>query len=335
MKKITSLLLVVMLMATMFVACSNEPASDVTVPSETVEKVAGDEAEDKNEKEEAVVEDANVPNADGFMGYLWEVEKDGKKVHLFGSIHIASPSMFPFNEVVENLYDNADVLAVEADISDVPSIQALIPQMMYEGDDTVYNHLSAENIKTYEAACEEMGLSPKLLEKYKVWAVGSNILSLQLMNSGYAGTTGVDMYFLQKANASGKTIEELEGAQFQFDMFNNFTDEEQEAAFFNSLGTIEETVADFEKLYNAFVSGDAKELEASLTSEEGEVDPVAESVNTQMLHDRNVGMADKIEEYLASDKSYFVVAGVAHYIGDDSVIKMLEERGYTVKQTTK
>ena len=45
------------------------------------------------------------------------------------------------------------------------------------------------------------------------------------------------------------------------------------------------------------------------------------------MDQRNVGMADKIATFLNGSGSYFVLVGAAHYIGDNSIIKLLERRG--------
>ena len=57
-----------------------------------------------------------------------------------------------------------------------------------------------------------------------------------------------------------------------------------------------------------------------------------DALEDKMLKDRNIGMADKIDAYLQTDKTYFVVVGLAHYLGDESVIKYLEEKGFTVER---
>ena len=45
-----------------------------------------------------------------------------------------------------------------------------------------------------------------------------------------------------------------------------------------------------------------------------------------MILDRNKNMTLKIEEYLKTEKTYFVIAGLAHYIGDDGIVRMLEDK---------
>lgn len=51
-----------------------------------------------------------------------------------------------------------------------------------------------------------------------------------------------------------------------------------------------------------------------------------------MIIDRNNIMVDKIEEYINGDKKYFVTAGYLHFMGDDSIIKILKTNGYTVEK---
>ena len=51
----------------------------------------------------------------------------------------------------------------------------------------------------------------------------------------------------------------------------------------------------------------------------------------KLIVDRNIKMVDKIENLSKSNKKYMVAVGYLHYFGEDSVIKLLEKKGYTVK----
>lgn len=57
-----------------------------------------------------------------------------------------------------------------------------------------------------------------------------------------------------------------------------------------------------------------------------------EEYNQAMLIDRNIGMAEKIDGYLKSGKNeeYMIVVGAAHYLGEHGIVKLLEDKGYTV-----
>jgi len=57
-----------------------------------------------------------------------------------------------------------------------------------------------------------------------------------------------------------------------------------------------------------------------------------DEIEEAILIDRNFGMAEKIDGYLQTDQTYFVVVGLAHYLGEDSVIQYLMDKGYTVER---
>ncbi|MCH4888279.1 TraB/GumN family protein [Acidaminobacter sp. JC074] len=264
-----------------------------------------------------------------YEGYMWEVSKGDATVYMFGSIHMADESLYPMSEKVEKAFYEADVLGVEADISDGKAVEATLPLMLYKGEETVYDHLSPEGIEKFESICKEAGVNPLMLQRFKVWALGSNLLALQLSESPYSALEGVDMYFLQKANEMEKEIAALEGLEYQINLINDFTDAEQESAFLLGLGTTEETVQDFNTMYELYLAADDEKMTEYLFTGEG---GFSDDVEDKMLHDRNILMTEKIESYLETDKTYFVVVGLAHYLGEDSVIKMLNDKGYDVKR---
>jgi len=51
-----------------------------------------------------------------------------------------------------------------------------------------------------------------------------------------------------------------------------------------------------------------------------------------MLVDRNSAWIPLIEPLFKDEKVEFVLVGSAHLAGDDSVLKMLEERGYHISK---
>jgi uncharacterized protein YbaP (TraB family) len=56
------------------------------------------------------------------------------------------------------------------------------------------------------------------------------------------------------------------------------------------------------------------------------------SLADRFLTDRNRKWIPKIEGYLQSGKTYFVVAGTAHMGGPNGVVALLRHRGYHIEQ---
>ncbi len=49
-----------------------------------------------------------------------------------------------------------------------------------------------------------------------------------------------------------------------------------------------------------------------------------------MLTQRNIGMAEKAEEYMAEGMTVFFTTGAGHMVGEGGVVDLLIERGYNV-----
>jgi uncharacterized protein YbaP (TraB family) len=47
---------------------------------------------------------------------------------------------------------------------------------------------------------------------------------------------------------------------------------------------------------------------------------------------RNIDWVNKIEEMMSEDKNILVIVGAGHLVGPDSVVALLKEKGYRVKQ---
>ncbi|ERI93840.1 GumN protein [Clostridiales bacterium oral taxon 876 str. F0540] len=258
-------------------------------------------------------------------GCIWEIKNDKATVYLFGSIHIAQKDMYPFEKTVEDAFRSSNNLVVEVDANRSADTNKLQSKMLYSKNDDVYNHISKEGKEKLDTFAKELGMDMNNLKKMKLWVIESTIMQAQLKKSGYSSEAGVDSYFLNEAQ-NRKKILELESVDFQLDMLNSFTDEQQEKLFFSDIKYLSESDDNFKKLYDAYKAGDENAL-INLNVDSNKQDP---EIYQKMIVDRNIGMANKIDGYLKTNDSYFVVAGLGHFIGDDSVVKLLEKKGYTV-----
>ena len=85
------------------------------------------------------------------------------------------------------------------------------------------------------------------------------------------------------------------------------------------------------KTVNAWLAGDAQTMfqnNTSYLSKYPELLPMYKKLND----DRNVTMTQKIQGYMRSGKTYFVVVGAAHLIGPNGIVNLLRNKGYTVTQ---
>ena len=69
--------------------------------------------------------------------------------------------------------------------------------------------------------------------------------------------------------------------------------------------------------------------EEALTEEELQM---LKDYDKAMLDDRNLGMAEKAKEYLASGETVFFAVGTAHMLAEPGIVNLLREAGYTVER---
>ncbi|AWB43275.1 polysaccharide biosynthesis protein GumN [Paenibacillus sp. CAA11] len=263
-------------------------------------------------------------------GFMWEVKNNGNTVYLVGSMHIADDSFYPLRSEIEDAFAEADYLGVEIDLSKAAGEeqQNLITKLgTYQDGTTLKDHVSEETYAKVGEILKKSGVKPDALDTYKPWVVETTISSLKSMKAGYEAGQGIDLYFIQKAIERKVPVVELESYASQLGMFDSFSKELQEKNLNTTLDNFDVLDEGVDQMADMWKSGDEKALLELTNSMAGD-----EEYNKAMLIDRNIGMADKIDGFLKSDKKveYFVVVGAAHYLGEHGVIKLLEDKGYTV-----
>ncbi len=265
--------------------------------------------------------------------FIWKAQSKSGVVYIFGSIHVAKPELYPLPPVVEESFNRADTLALEADPANEsdPDLQKnMLLAATFPDGDTLRRHLSGE---TYDLAAREMkelGLPIEQFGRIKPWFLALTIEILELQRLGYTPRYGIDRYFAGKARGRKKIVE-LESFDYQLRMLSGFTDREQELFLLYTIRDLKTVGKELDSLIRAWRTGDAKAMESIVTESLKEAPELAPVFN-KLYYRRNREMADKITGFLKSGGTYFVVIGAAHLTGGQGIPELLKEKGYTVEQ---
>ena len=266
---------------------------------------------------------------------MWKVSSPTATVYLVGSLHLATPEMYPLPKEMEDAFAKADTLTVEVNTNKLDQ-QKLMSVMqtkgMYQGDETLSTNLKKETLQELQDECTKLGLPEAGIEKMKPWVVGLMLDVLALQKLGMDPSLGIDKHFLDLAAAKGKTIEELESADFQLDLLSSFDPKLQEENLLSTLDEMKNLKSDFNELTGAWIAGDGKTVEAEFDRQVKQHPETAE-VNQKLIFDRNGPMAQKVEAYLKGNKTVFVVAGCLHMVGDHGIVHILQDDKFTVEQS--
>jgi hypothetical protein len=164
----------------------------------------------------------------------------------------------------------------------------------------------------------------------KPWFLALSLQAMELMRLGYDPQYGVDYYFLKKAQGK-KRILELESLDEQLGLLSGFSDNEQEQFLLYTLKTLNSMGGQVEALVRAWISGDAQAMESILADADMRDASIA-PIFGKLFEERNHRMTSKIDGYLNSNGSYFVIVGAGHLVGKRGIIELLKSNGYVVEQ---
>jgi uncharacterized protein YbaP (TraB family) len=273
---------------------------------------------------------------DTSLSFLWEVSSDTNTVYILGSAHVARADIYPLAEAIENAYTLSDYLVVEYDtnaVSELEMTALLFEKGTYPAGESLRENISED---LYSRLCDRLkeldstGLLVSSINLFEPWVVAMLIADLDYMALGYEAEYGIETHFLNKAEADGKTILELESAEFQMDVFDSMSYEIQIAMLEDAVDN-PVTENEMETMFEAWSTGDAAKME-EMVFEDIEGDENYREFLSIIGEERNFLMLDKIEQYLQDDKTYFVVVGAAHLVGENGLINLLDSKGYTVEQ---
>ncbi len=264
--------------------------------------------------------------------FLWRVQSKGSTAYVLGSIHLLKKDVYPLSRTIENAFEKSDVLAVEANIDDISrlDVQKMLESAFYSGDDTLERHVSGKTLDMVKGESERLGLPAEFVYKQRPWFLGLTLESLALVQSGYDPEYGIDKYFLSKA-AGKKRVIELESLDYQIDLLSGLNDAEQELFLLYTLKDLKVLVREVDNVVDAWKSGAVKRMESIIAK--GSLDERRfSSINEKLIIRRNRNIVLKIDDYLKTKATYFVVVGAGHLLGEKGIIQLLKERGYTVEQ---
>jgi hypothetical protein len=199
--------------------------------------------------------------------------------------------------------------------------------MLPEGE-SLSSVLGPKRYARAETLAREVGVELATLDRFAPWFAAEAISQMQLMQLGFQPTSGVEMYFMERARGDGKSIAGLETVHDQIALFTALSMDAQAQYLMSSLEEAHELPKQVDQMVHAWQRGDTAWFADQMKSELGRDPALYQSV----LAARNRKWIPKIEALLKEDKNYLVIVGTGHLVGSDSVIDLLKKDGVDATQ---
>ncbi len=162
---------------------------------------------------------------------------------------------------------------------------------------------------------------------YKPWWIAQHLVGPVTYSHGSAAH-GLDDYFVAYAKRAGKEIAGLESVDEHVAVLGGLSDRDGEIILRNALTPHKKSAAEFKRMLKAWRKGDTPALWAG----DAQFRKEASWIAARFVDERNVKWIPRIETELKSGKPTAIVAGALHFSGPNSVITLLEKRGYKIEQ---
>jgi uncharacterized protein YbaP (TraB family) len=163
--------------------------------------------------------------------------------------------------------------------------------------------------------------------RYKPWWIAQHLVG-PVTYSKTSLSHGLDNYFVDRAAKEKKEIAGLESVDEHVAVMGGLSDRDSEFILRDALDEPRNAEKEFRRMHTAWRKGDTNALWAG----DSHLRTQAPSIAARFVDNRNVKWIPRIEAELKTGKPTAIVAGALHFSGPNSVIKLLEKRGYRIEQ---
>ncbi|MGD2119204.1 MAG: TraB/GumN family protein [Chromatiales bacterium] len=263
------------------------------------------------------------------QGLLFSINKTGyEQSYVFGTIHSGRPEVLALQPEVQQAFDEADHFVMEAVIQ-APAILSSLADLWLTDGHTLQQVIGADLYQLVIETGEQQGIPAATFIYMKPWVV-MVMFSMPPDNRGQI----LDVELMNMAKASGKTLTGLESIQQQFDVFDQLSIADQKILLAETLKNYPQLPMQFEKLLRAYQERDLGKLQQIAADSQGSsqrVKQASERAMQRLLEQRNLKMVDKMEKLIVRGK-HFIAVGALHLPGDKGVLKLLEDKGFSIRR---
>lgn len=263
------------------------------------------------------------PSAPG-AGALWRVDGADPPDYLAGSIHLL-PAGEGLPECIAQAWTQTTALVLEVDpsaLSDA-SVGAQMMAAAAAGAPGLRAQFGDGLADRVAAQARRFGLPAEFLEAFHPWFAA---LTLQLAAAGAAGMVpahGIDLQLAARAAAEGRTLGALETVADQIEVFRSLDAANARAMLELTLDDLESDRDPAAKLLATWRSGDLQALDEELARMRRR----SPALHAALIQARNRRWVGRIAQLARDDDAQLIVAGLAHFAGDDGLPALLAARG--------
>jgi uncharacterized protein YbaP (TraB family) len=273
----------------------------------------------------AIVSGGVCQNGDA-ASCVWKVTSStGGTLFLGGSVHALRSTDYPLPAPYNRALDASARLVFETDLANSEAVsKGLVKAGQYPKGDSLKNHVDPRTYSYVRRFFALQNVPEQKFNTYRPWLIEMMLEAPPTENS----QLGVEQFLAPRAQANHKPITGLESVQEHMAPFVGLSDREGEVLLLVHFINMGRTSPGIGKILDSWRHGDVDALMRGMRDAYQDFPAFMDRIITS----RNRRWIPKIEGFIKSGQTYFVVAGAGHMGGSEGVVALLRARGYTVEQ---
>jgi uncharacterized protein YbaP (TraB family) len=258
---------------------------------------------------------------------LWEVSGNSlpQPSYFLGTMHLMCADDAVLSSNTKSVIKKVYQVYLEVDMDNMGELLNGVYDLNMKDDTVLENLLPPEDYAKVKAFFEhhQPALPFSLLEKQQPMMLASSLYELFL---NCEKKNGIDIRVIEEAAKRKKETKGLETMAFQTSILDSIPYEEQAKELVSTIDNIEKYKAALDELVKAYKRQDVDYLHELSTKEESGVG----SHLDLLLYDRNKRWVDQFE-IISKQKPTLYAVGAGHLGGEQGVLNLLKQKGYTVR----
>lgn len=260
---------------------------------------------------------------------LWEISgRDLKEPsYLFGTYHLVGKSFLDTLPLVMEKFRNVSTVAGEVVMTDqMEMAQKLMPLMVMK-DNKLDKILSVAEFAEVDSFMQKKtGMALAVMNQLKPSAVQLTLVAILSPKDVSPSNPALDMFFQKEARETGKQVEAFETVEEQARLLLDIPLARQKELLLKTVRRSEKMVQESKKLFLHYKERNMLALEEDFQ----ENDDFTPDEMEALLNKRNRHWMEKLPAMMSSG-SVFVAVGAGHLLGEQGLVSLLRNAGYTVQ----
>lgn len=257
---------------------------------------------------------------------LFKITGNGlqKPSYLFGTMHILCESDAKLSDNLKSAIKDCDTIYFEIDLDNMVEMLSSMKYLRMNDGKKISELLSKEEYERVEAYFKN-NASPlpfTMMNRFKPYFV-SSLIGEQMMTC--EKKNGMEEQIMKESKQYQKEIKGLETVEYQASIFDSIPYEKQAKDLVNYIDSIDSYKNVMVEMVEVYRKQDLSRMDVLMHKS----DPGMEEYMDLLLYNRNKHWVKQMP-ILMKDKTILFAVGAGHLPGEQGVINLLKNQGYTV-----